>query len=81
MTSTGTLISSVDGERRFFTLVTAAIAIVVLIGFARTFFLRAMFPEAQSFAAPERIFPSTGSSSAPGSDFLSFRHFSFEFGA
>ena len=56
MTSTGALVSSVDGERRFFTLVTAAIAIVVLIGFARTFFLRAMFPEAQSFAAPETIF-------------------------
>ena len=56
MTSTGTLISSVDGERRFFTLVTAAIAIVVLIGFARTFFFRTLFSEAQSYAAPEPIF-------------------------
>lgn len=56
MTRTGTLVSSFDRERRFFTLITAAIAIVVLIGFARTFFLRAIFPEAQSFAAPESIF-------------------------
>lgn len=30
---------------------TMAIAVVVLIGFARTFFLRTLFPEAQSFAA------------------------------
>lgn len=56
MTSTGRLVSTVDGERRFFTLVTSAIAIVVLIGFARTFYLSALFPEAQSFAAPEPIF-------------------------
>lgn len=56
MTSKNASVSTVDGERRFFTLITSAIAIVVLIGFARTFFLRALFPEAQSFAAPEPIF-------------------------
>lgn len=56
MIGTGTLASTVDGERRFFTLITAAIAIVVLIGFARTFFFRTWFPEAQSLAAPEPIF-------------------------
>jgi uncharacterized membrane protein YozB (DUF420 family) len=49
--------SSVDSaERNFFTAITAVLAIVVLGGFARTFFLKAFFPEAQSFAAPERIF-------------------------
>lgn len=56
MSETDTLAATVEGERRFFTLVTSAIAIVVLIGFARTFFLRALFPEAQSFAAPEPVF-------------------------
>jgi hypothetical protein len=56
MTSKGSLPSTVDNERRFFSLVTAAIAIVVLVGFARTFFLRAWFPDAQSLAAPEAIF-------------------------
>lgn len=56
MSGTIPLASSVDGERRFFTLVTSAIAVIVLIGFARTFFLRAWFPEAQSFVPPERIF-------------------------
>ena len=49
--------ASVDSaERIFFTAITAVLAIVVLVGFARTFFLKAFFPEAQSFAAPERIF-------------------------
>lgn len=56
MTGAVTLASTVDRERRFFTLITSAIAIVVLIGFSRTFFLRALFPDAQSFAAPESIF-------------------------
>lgn len=45
-----------DAERRFFTGITVAIAIVVLVGFARTFFARSLFPEAQSLAAPETIF-------------------------
>lgn len=56
MTGTGTLVSAVNGERRFFTLIAIAIATVVLIGFTRTFFFRTLFPEAQSFAAPEPIF-------------------------
>lgn len=56
MSGTVNLASTVDGERWFFTLVTFAIAVTVLVGFARTFFLRALFPEAQSFAAPEPIF-------------------------
>jgi len=43
-------------ERQFFTFLTAVFGIVVLIGFARTFFLRSLFPEAQAFAAPESIF-------------------------
>lgn len=45
-----------SAERNFFTAITVVLAIVVLIGFARTFFLKVFFPEAQSFAAPERIF-------------------------
>ncbi len=43
-------------ERRFYTLMAVSMAIVVFVGFARTFFLRFWFPEAESFAAPERIF-------------------------
>jgi hypothetical protein len=43
-------------ERNFFTAITAVLAIVIMVGFSRTFFLKAFFPEAQSFAAPERIF-------------------------
>ena len=35
---------------------TLAAIIVVFVGFARTFFLRFWFPEAESFAASERIF-------------------------
>ncbi|MGI9237971.1 MAG: hypothetical protein ACR2QZ_11275 [Woeseiaceae bacterium] len=45
-----------SNERTFFTGMAVAIAVIVLIGFARTFFLRALFPDAQSFAAPEPIF-------------------------
>jgi hypothetical protein len=45
-----------NNERTFYTGMTIAIAVIVLIGFARTFFLRTLFPEAQSFAAPESIF-------------------------
>lgn len=50
------LASEGKGERRFFTLFTLAIALVVLIGFARTFFFRGLFPGAQGYAAPEPIF-------------------------
>ncbi len=56
MSETVSSASKVDTERRFFTLLTSAIALVVLIGFARTFFLRGLFPEAQTYAAPEPIF-------------------------
>jgi hypothetical protein len=56
MTGKVTLVPNGDRERRFFTLITTTIAVVVLFGFARTFFLRSLFPEAQSFAAPEPIF-------------------------
>lgn len=51
-----TVISTADRERRFYTLVTISIAVVVFVGFTRTFFLRFLFPEAQSLAAPERVF-------------------------
>lgn len=49
-----------DSERTFYTGITIAIAVVVFIGFARTFFLHSLFPEAQSFAAPEPIFTAHG---------------------
>jgi hypothetical protein len=49
-------LSAGNAERRFFTALTAVMAIVILVGFARTFFLKVFFPEAQSFAAPEPIF-------------------------
>ena len=45
-----------DSERNFYSLMTATMAVVVLIGFARTFYLRFLFPELQSMAAPEMIF-------------------------
>lgn len=56
MTTMSPPISKHDAERLFFTGITVAIAIVILVGFARTFFLRFLFPEAQSLAAPEPIF-------------------------
>jgi hypothetical protein len=56
MTGTGSFVPTVDAERRFFTLIAVAYVIVVLIGFTRTFFFRALFPESQSFAAPEPVF-------------------------
>lgn len=44
-------------ERRFYLAFTVALAMAVLVGFARTFFLRAWFPEwAAAHGAPERIF-------------------------
>ena len=48
--------STAPNERNFFTSVTIAFALVVFAGFARTFFFRPLFPEAQSYAAPEPIF-------------------------
>jgi hypothetical protein len=44
-------------ERRFYVAFTAALAVALFIGFARTFFLRAWFPDwAAVHGAPERIF-------------------------
>ena len=56
MNRTNTLAPTARDERNFFTIITTAFAIVVFAGFARTFFFRPLFPEAQSFAAPEPIF-------------------------
>jgi len=44
------------GRSRFFLNTTIAIAVVVFIGFSRTFYLSSLFPEAQEFAASEPIF-------------------------
>ena len=41
---------------RFFQYAAIAMAAVVFIGFARTFFLKPLFPEAREFAAPEPYF-------------------------
>jgi len=43
-------------ERNFYTGMSIAMLLAVLAGFARTFFLKPLFPEAQEFAAPETIF-------------------------
>ncbi len=43
-------------ERNFYTAMSIAMLIAVLVGFARTFFLKPMFPQAQEFAASETIF-------------------------
>ena len=45
-----------NSERNFYTGITLAIALGVFIGFARTFYLQPLFPEAQTFAAPEPFF-------------------------
>ena len=45
-----------NSERNFYTGITLAIAVGVFVGFAQTFYLRPMFPEAAEFAAPERFF-------------------------
>jgi len=45
-----------SSRSRFFLYTAIAIAIAVFIGFARTFYLRSLFPDAQEFAAPEPIF-------------------------
>jgi uncharacterized membrane protein YozB (DUF420 family) len=44
------------GEHDFFTLMTLAMAATVFAGFARTFYLKAWFPQAQAMAAPEPVF-------------------------
>ena len=43
-------------ERNFYTFMTLALAVGVFAGFARTFYLRPLFPEAREFAAPESFF-------------------------
>lgn len=43
-------------EHVFFTVMALLMAAVVFAGFARTFYLRAWFPEAQAMAAPEPVF-------------------------
>jgi len=48
--------SPVPGKSRFFLNTTIAIAVVVFIGFSRTFYLRGLFPEAQDLAAKEPVF-------------------------
>jgi len=45
-----------SSERNFYTAMAIAMLLIVLVGFARTFFLGPMFPEVQEFAAPEPIF-------------------------
>lgn len=45
-----------SSRSRFFQYTAIAIAIVVFIGFSRTFYMRGLFPAAQEFAAPEPIF-------------------------
>lgn len=43
-------------ENIFFTALAVGMALAVIAGFSRTFFLKPLFPEAQKFAAPEAIF-------------------------
>jgi len=43
-------------EHTFYFAMAASMAIVVFIGFSRTFFLRFWFPEVESLAAPETVF-------------------------
>ena len=43
-------------ERNFYTVMTLALALGVFVGFARTFYLQPLFPEARQYAAPERFF-------------------------
>lgn len=43
-------------EHRFFSAMAIAATVVVFAGFARTFFLRPLFPEASELAAPEPFF-------------------------
>lgn len=43
-------------ESRFYSAMVIAMAIVVFIGFSRTFYLKGWFPEAAEFIPPERFF-------------------------
>ncbi len=43
-------------ERNFYLLMALALAAITFIGFARTWFLRGLFPEVQSFVPPEAVF-------------------------
>jgi uncharacterized membrane protein YozB (DUF420 family) len=45
-----------SAERRFYTFMAVAIFVAMYVGFARTFFLRPWFPEAQSMSPPEPFF-------------------------
>ena len=49
-------VSPRSSERNFYTAMTVAMLLTVIVGFGRTFFLRPMFPEASVFAAPEPVF-------------------------
>ena len=42
--------------RRFFQIAAILMAVVVFAGFARTFFLRPLFPDGQELAPPEPFF-------------------------
>ena len=48
--------ASRQGENTFFTALAVGMALAVIAGFSRTFFLKPLFPEAQALAAPEAIF-------------------------
>lgn len=52
----GTARVTLRTERNFYTLMSAAIALLVFAGFMRTFYLRAWFPELREFAAQETVF-------------------------
>ena len=56
MTSTTTIKRRRAQEGFFFTAMAVGMTAVVFIGFARTFFLRRWFPEAEPLVPPENIF-------------------------
>ena len=56
MSVTLSTLSSRSSERAFYTTMAVCIAVVVFIGFSRTFFLRFAFPGASEYAAPEPFF-------------------------
>ena len=43
-------------ERNFYTFMTLALALGVFVGFAQTFYLQPLFPEASEYVPPERYF-------------------------
>ena len=51
-----TLVPNRKRERLFFTLMACALAVGVFVGFARTFYLSPLFPEAREFIPPEGFF-------------------------